>query len=228
MVLTMKTDSIYPQIWMLCKDKMTKTIKICFVVETTFKMTSYLADVQASMDDIVDDLTFHNSDADVLVGAVYYRDHKDADDVTSTPFMSVNDFFSLPVDLTDESRVWWKNENDAANVAVGLHTVSRLDWSGADVKLIFHYGISPAHGSQFHGAEVSDLFPGGCPEGFDLLAIMHEFSLQSFDYTFYRITGAVDTMLEQFDQVYTGPGTFQVENLDIIDPYTSEPDSEEE
>lgn len=207
---------------------MTQTIKICFVVETTFKMTSYLADVQASMDDIVDDLCFRNQTAKVLVGAVHYRDYKDADDLTVTPFMSPTDFFSIPVDIVDQSRTWWWSENDAANVAQGLNAVNSLDWDGADVKLIFHYGISPAHGSQFHEADVSDMFPKGCPLGLDLLAIVHDFSVQSFDYTFFRITPAVDTMLSLFHESYTGPGQFHVENLDVIESYTSEPDSEEE
>jgi hypothetical protein len=57
---------------------------------------------------------------------------------------------------------------------------------------------------------------------------MHEFSVQGFDYTFFRITPAVDTMLEQFDTSYTGPGKFDVQALDTFTTYISEPDSEAE
>jgi len=207
---------------------MTLNIKICFVVETTFKMTPYLRDVQASMDDIVDDICFRNPHAHIQVGAIYYRDYNDADRIGFTDFLSVEGFFNLPIDLEDESRTWYWSENDTADVALGLSKVNSLSWDDADEKLIFHYGVSPAHGRQFYGPGVSDLFPHGCPSGHNLLGIVHQLSVDGFDYMFLRISPIVDTMLSLFHEVYTGPGTIIVNDLEMVDSYTSEPDSEEE
>ena len=203
-------------------------VKICFVVETTFKMTPYLRDVQASMDDIADDICFRNPQADVQIGAVYYRDFNDSSRIGLTDFMPAEEFFKLPLDLEDESRSWYWSENDTADVALGLNTVNCLQWDGADVKLIFHYGVSPAHGRQFYGPGVSDKFPDGCPSDYDLLGIVNTMSADKFDYTFFRITPVVDTMLSLFHEVYTGPGKFDICDLDTTESYTSEPDSEEE
>lgn len=205
-----------------------KTIKICFVVETTFKMTPYLRDVQYSMDEVVDEICSHNKDAKVQVGAVYYRDYNDACRISLTSFMPPEEFFNLSLDLVDESREWYWSENDTADIALGLKEVNALGWDDADAKLIFHYGVSPAHGRQFYGQGVSDLFPDGYPNGPDLLAIVHDFSTRSFNYTFFRITTVVDTMLSLFDESYTGPGKFKVCDLDVTESYTSEQDSEEE
>lgn len=228
MDLKKKTDLNCPPQWMSRKDKMTQTIRICFVIETTFKMTSYLRDVQAHMDEVVDDICFRNSLSNVQVGAVYYRDYNDSDRIGFTDFMSPNDFFNLPLDLESESKTWYWSENDTADVALGLKTVNSLNWDDADIKLIFHYGVSPAHGRQFYGPDVSDMFPEGCPSKHNLLELVHQFSEERFNYTFMRITAVVDTMLSLFHEVYTGPGKFEVYDLDITESYTSEPDSEEE
>lgn len=203
-------------------------VKICFVVETTFKMTPYLRDVQASMDRVVDNIYLRSEYDDIEVGAVYYRDYNDASRISFTEFMPASEFFNLPLDLVDDSRAWYWSENDTADVALGLKEITKMEWDDAHVKLIFHYGVSPAHGRQFYGHGVTDRFPEGCPSKVDLLALVHEFSMQSFDYTFFRSTPVIDTMLSLFDEVYTGPGKFEVCDLDTTESYTSEPDSEEE
>lgn len=209
---------------------MTLKIKLCFVVETTFKMTDYLQDVQDNMADVLDYVCRTNPDADIEVAAVYYRDYNDADRICSTFFTTPEKFLSHDPNLVEESKVFWWSENDAADVALGLNEVRNVgDWSDADVKLLYHYGVSPAHGRQFHGPGISDLFPEGCKMGLDLLALVRRFTEESFTYTFFRITPAVDLMLALFREVYsTGPGKFIIEPLDLTPSYISEQELEEE
>ena len=207
---------------------MTLKVKLCFLVETTFKMTNYLQDVQSGIDNIINQIRFYNPGASVLVSSICYRDHKDCEALTYMGFMTPEEYWSFPMDIVSESRVAWFSEVDTADVAGAIDAVKSFNWSDADVRAIYHFGISPAHGVQFHGPEVSDQFPKGDPDGNDPLRDMHEFSVRGFDYTFFRITPAVDTMLEQFDTSYTGPGKFDVQALDTFTTYISEPDSEAE
>jgi hypothetical protein len=203
-------------------------IKMCFVIETTYKMTPYLYDVQCDMEHVLHRVRFYNPHAEVLVAAVTYRDYKDCDQTGVRDWISADNFWEFWEDLEQESRTAWFNENDAADVAGGVNCALNLDWSNANVRLVFHYGISPAHGRQFCGLGVHDNYPDGDPNGKDLLRDMYAFSWMPCDYTFYRITPMVDTMLSLMDEAYTGGGKFKVENLDVSDSYISEPDSEEE
>lgn len=203
-------------------------IKICFVVETTYKMTPYLRDVQYSIGETVDKIRFYNQGADIRIAMITYRDYKDCEPVGFVPWQTDDNFFEAWDDLERDSRVAWFSENDAADVAGGVNCALKLGWSDADYRLVFHYGISPAHGKQFYGPGIYDEYPEGDPSGKDLLRDMYEFSCMPCDYTFFRITSAVDTMLSLMDESYTGGGIFRVEDLDTTESCTSAPDSEEE
>lgn len=203
-------------------------IKICFLVETTFKMTSYLYDVQCAIEEAINRVCFYNQQAEILVAMVTYRDYKDCDQMGVLDWRSPTDFFETWDNLEQESRVAWFNENDTADVAGAVDCAVKMNWSDCDHRLVYHYGISPAHGSQFHGPEVDDKYPMGDPNGKDLLKDVHTFSCMPADYTFFRINSLVDTMLSLMDESYTGGGIFMVEELDTTETYISGPDSEEE
>ena len=203
-------------------------IKICFIVETTYKMTPYLYDVQSSMDEMINRMRFYNPHAQILVALVTYRDYKDVDPIGLIDWTPEQTFWEILGDLEKESRLAWFSENDTADVAGGVNQAIQLDWSDANARLVYHYGISPAHGRQFYGPGVHDTYPDGDPNGRDLLRDIHAFSCMPCDYTFFRITPMVDTMLSLMDESYTGGGKFRAENLDVTETYISEPDSEEE
>jgi len=203
-------------------------IKICFVVETTFKMTPYLYDVQCSMEETINTVRFYNPQARILISAVTYRDYKDCEQLTSWTWTPMEEFWDSWEDLQKTSRTAWFSENDTADVAGAVNCALEQDWSDASLRMLVHYGISPAHGSQFHGPAVDDRFPDGDPMGKDLLADVRTFSLMPCEYTFFRITPLVDTMLSLMDEVYIGSGKFTVNDLDATETYISEPDSEEE
>lgn len=203
-------------------------IKICFVVETTFKMTPYLRDVQESIGSIIHQIRFYNREANILLTMVNYRDYKDCEQLQVTSWLTEREFYDEWENLEQNSRVAWFSENDTADVAGGVNCAANLDWSDADSRLVFHYGISPAHGVAFHSPDLSDRYPKGDPNGVDLLKDVHALSCVPCDYTFFRINSMVDTMLSLMDESYTGGGVFRTEDLDLTDSYTSEPDSEEE
>ena len=141
-------------------------IKICFLVETTPSMSPYLSDAQYSMEEVLDRISFYNQGSEILVGAVYYRDYDDIDYTFSIPFMLPNEFYENP---SHSVNVLGYDDNSATNVAEGLRSVRLLDWDDADVKLIYHYAVSPAHGLRFHEPDIYDKHPKGDPNGLDPL-----------------------------------------------------------
>jgi hypothetical protein len=177
------------------------------------------------MEEVLDRVSFYNRNSEISVGAVYYRDYQDIDYTFSIPFSTPEEFYENPSNSVD---VIGYGDSSATNVVNGLDTLRRMDWEDADVKLIYHYAVSPAYGFMYHSDDVYDKYPKGDPSGLDPLKIVNDLSLMSFNYTFFRITPAVDTMLSLFDESYVGPGTFRVESLDTNEEYISEPDSEEE
>jgi hypothetical protein len=203
-------------------------IKICFIVETTYSMASYLHDVQYSMEETLNGIRFYNPNADISVALVTYRGFNDPDQIGIRDWRSDEEFWDNWTDLKDDSLVAWFSETETADVAGGVNNAVSLDWSEANTRLVFHYGISVAHGDKFHGPDIYDRFPKGDPRGYDLLADVYTFSYMSCEYTFFRIDSRVDTMLTLMDEAYTMGGKFVVEQLEITEPYTSEPDSEEE
>lgn len=202
------------------------TIKVCFVIETTFEMTEILPSVQSYIEDTVYTLPSRLDlpTAEVIPAAILYRDYEDPEDVSCYDFRPAGLFFDDLPDLQRESRVACFGKSDAANVAGAVHAILGLDWSDAYVSVVVHCGITPPHGRMFDDYPGRlDRFPGENPYGHNLLEDMKELSRNRVHYMFVRISSRVDTMLEMFHQVYESPGTFTV--VDLPEEYTSEPDS---
>lgn len=208
---------------------MTLKIKLAFLIETTSAMTDCLEDVTYEIESILNQIKFYNPTADIQVASVCYRDYRDSDQLGFQSFCSPEKFMELLEEesLYDQSCVASFSPDDVADVAGGLRVLrTGLDWENADIRLLHHFAISPPHGEKFHNSKRHDSFPQGDPNGLNPLEDMYEFSRDIFHYTFHRIDSEVDTMLEQFDQVYTGPGKFEVKQLEITATYISEPDSQ--
>lgn len=201
-------------------------MKICFLVEKSCKMATHIEDVRYSINRVVNYIRFYNPDSEILFSLVTYHDSKHDTRITSRPWAPYNDFWGYLEDLED---IVWPSEHETEDVAGAVNFAREsLDWSDVNSRQLFHYGISPAYGRQFHEVSVMDKYPNGGPEGINLLTEMYKFSSLPCDYTFFRISPMADTMLSLMDESYTGGGTFSVEDLETTEPYISEPDSEEE
>lgn len=203
------------------------TIKVCFVIETSLAMTEVLPNVQSYVEETIATLPsrLNLPSSEVIPSAVLYRDVDDADNCVFYPFTTASEFLANFPDLQRESRVACFSKSDAADVAGAVHCARHLDWSDAVVCMVVHCGITPAHGRMFNDVEDRyDEYPGEDPFGNNLLEDMSDLSKMNVHYMFVRLSERVDTMLETFDQVYHGPGTFTVVDCPTS-PYTSDPDS---
>jgi hypothetical protein len=204
------------------------TIKVCFVIETTSEMTEILPNVQSYVEETITTLPYRLGipSAEIFPAAILYRDYDDPDHLSMYDFRTADEFFEDLPNLQQESRIACFGKSDAADVAGAVHAVLEMNWDDADVKIVVHCGVTPAHGRMFDDVKGRlDKYPGENPSGHDLLEDMYTLSRSRVQYMFVRISERVDTMLELFRQVYDLPGTFRIVDCPRDASYTSEPDS---
>lgn len=200
-------------------------IKLCFLVETSCKMATHIDNVQDNIRELLNYIHFYNPDSEILATLVTYYDSNHGTRISATNWTSYEEFWD---NMEDLDYMPCPNDNDTEDVAGGVNFVLEgLDWSNAESYQVFHYGISPAYGVNFHEPGLVDRYPEGHPQGKNLLADMYRLSCLPCDYTFFRISPLVDTMLCLMDESYTGGARFVVEDL-VTYSYISEPDSEGE
>lgn len=183
-------------------------IDIAFLMDCTGSMERW---IQAAKDHtakiLADVTTQHGQDIHIRVGFVGYRDYGDDERFVIRDFNEPNFVLQEIRDVHAEG-----GDDVAEDVAGGLQHLKDLNWN-ADVKMIVHIADAPAHGSQFHGPRISDRFPQGDPNGTDPMHILFYFSTQGYDYTFVRINGSTDKMIDQFHSCYVHNALFRVLDL---------------
>lgn len=183
-------------------------IDIAFLMDCTGSMERW---IQAAKDQtkkvVADTVAQHGEELHIRVGFVGYRDYGDDERFV------IRDFNQPDFVLEEIRDVHAEGGDDMAeDVAGGLYHLRHLNWN-ADIKMIFHIADAPAHGLQFHAARFSDRFPEGDPSGINPLDIMSYFSTQRYNYTFVRINGSTDTMIDAFHNCYMNNSLFRVLDL---------------
>lgn len=183
-------------------------IDLAFLMDCTGSMERWIQAAKNQITKIVDDtIAQHGHDIHIRIGFVGYRDYGDNERFV------IRDFHEPSFVLQEIHDVHAEGGQDTAeDIANGLQHLKDLNWD-ADIKLIVHIADAPAHGLSFHGVNVSDRFPQGDPSGINPLHIMFYFSAQGYDYTFVRINGSTDTMIEQFHNCYAHNALFRVLDL---------------
>jgi hypothetical protein len=167
--------------------------------------------IQAAKDHIVtivNKTQQETPEAEVRVAFVGYRDYGDSPQIIRQNFGNAD----MLLDRIDN--VHAKGGHDIAeDVAGGLMNVRTLAWDVIAVKSIVHIADAPPHGMQFHEPWISDRFSQGDPDGKNPLSILQSLSEENIDYTFIKINDSTNIMIKEFHDVYTGPGEFQVMDL---------------
>lgn len=192
-------------------------IDLAFLMDCTGSMESWIQAAKNQITKIVDDtIAQHGHDIHIRVGFVGYRDYEDNERFV------IRDFHEPAFVLQEIRDVHAQGGHDIAeDIAGGLQHLKDLNWD-ADVKLIVHIADAPAHGLTFHKLSISDRYPQGDPTGLDPRHILFYFSTQGYDYTFVRINGSTDIMIEEFHKCYVHNALFRV--LDLA-PQTYSDDS---
>jgi hypothetical protein len=184
-------------------------VKLAFVLDCTASMGPWIHAAKTKIHEIIENSIKDHNQATFEVGLVAYRDHGDDHPIQVINFTSPENVMSSMQGMTAEG-----GDDIPESVAEGFfHLMRGLDWTNADVRLVFHIADAPAHGLKYHGPEMEDRFPQGDPDGPDPCCFVREMSERGFYYTFVRIKSATDQMLDVFRREWTIPDTFRVIHL---------------
>lgn len=183
-------------------------IDICFVLDCTASMGPWISEAKQKTVDMVKDICKTHPGAEVQVAFVGYRDYGDQKKISLVDFKSPQDAQQAIQQIEAEG-----GDDDTEDVATALFTVLGLTWTG-DMKFVVHITDAPAHGTQFHSADISDRFPLGDPDGRDPRDSVEKFSFLNINYTFVKISRDTDRMIREFERCYKQGGTFKV--LDLV------------
>jgi hypothetical protein len=183
-------------------------VKLCFVMDCTASMEPWIQQAKTKIVDVTNRIQSENPSAEVVVAFVGYRDYGDEERSIVLPFQD-------PRSVMREIRGVFAEGGDdqAEDVAHAMMEAHHLEWTGADLKFVFHIADAPAHGLGFHSPAISDRFPRGDPDGLDPRDFVERMSFLDINFTFVKINNSTDTMIEQFHNCYGHGGVLSVIDL---------------
>ena len=174
-----------------------KLIDVCFCFDVTGSMGPYIKASVETVMEVFDTLQKMYPICTFRLSFIGYRDFGDDEQFIVIPFTenikSVRDRISI---------INACGGNDTPeDVAGALEKISNLDWKG-DVKIIYFATDAPAHGTEYHPITMGDRYPRGDPEGRNPKKQVQDLASRGIDFTIFRVTPQIDTMIEQFDIGY--------------------------
>ena len=182
-----------------------QAVDLCFLVDCTGSMSSYIQGVKEKIQNIVEKSKRMLPDLDFSVAFVGYRDHCDGDNrtVVLNFTTSIIEFQSFMGTVTATG-----GGDAPEDVFGGIEEVTKLSWS-KQTRILFHIADSPCHGTRFHDPSVADDHPNGDPRGLrieDLLSKLEEFKVI---YWFAKLGNATDMMVQVFQ------GIMKINQIDL-------------
>jgi hypothetical protein len=186
-------------------------LDICFIIDATASMSSYIEGSKESIKTIIEDaqksLKEMQKDEDSLQFAVVaYRDHPPQD---STYVTKVSNFNNASNTLDFLKGIDAQGGGDQAEAVMdGLYdALYNVEWRANSEKFVFLILDSPPHGKRFNCS--SDGFPDGCPCGHSEMTLLPKMREMKIDFTILKVTDQVNTMIELFSQFV---------NVDVFQP----------
>jgi hypothetical protein len=179
--------------------KSNATVEICFIVDATGSMSSYIQKTKDTIKMYVEEISKKVSDADIRFAFVGYRDHKASGNWKEV--IKTCDFTNgekLTEFIVKEINADGGGDEPEA-VIDAIHEVNNQDhihWKDDSVKYIVHVLDAPPHGKIFTTG--GDDFPEGCPCKFNYEEEFKEINSCDIDYYIVRCTDHVDKMIEYF------------------------------
>ena len=192
---------------LLAEMKKASIVDVCFLVDCTGSMRSYIEEVKDKIKWLVKEISQKHEDVESLnLAFVGYRDLCDGD-----RNYSVLQFTKSSATFQDfvGKIVARGGCSSTADVMGGLDQVSKLSWSAPISRILIHACDVSGHGSKFHiRSGLSDPYPGGDPRGQKfhpetLIPTLMRENLISY-YVFMRLTEYTDKMITHFKAIASG------------------------
>lgn len=127
--------------------KQAENVDLCFLIDCTSSMSSYIEQVQKKINDIVDELKMNFEHFSPRLAFVGYRDFTEdpSDQIVSIDFLNEIDTFRALVAEIDA----FGGGDECEDVFSGLNEVTKLEWLN-ESRVLFHIADAPCHGKRFH------------------------------------------------------------------------------
>ncbi|GMS99005.1 hypothetical protein PENTCL1PPCAC_21180, partial [Pristionchus entomophagus] len=189
-----------------------RNVQLCFLVDVTGSMQSFINGVRDSIDEILKKVTDDGGAQMMVVAFVAYRDHEDTNQFEVLPFTGVSEFKEFSRRLSASG-----GDDGPEDVFGGLDAALNLDWSdNCGTKVVFHICDAPCHGTEFHSG-MRDNYLSGDPKGRTCKGLFSKLREMGIQYHFGKITSLTDIMIKKFSEAYGEPITdFDLKNVDKI------------
>jgi hypothetical protein len=186
-------------------------LDICFILDVTASMSSYIEGSKESIKTIIEDaqksLKEMQKDEDSLQFAIVaYRDHPPQD---SSFVTKISNFNNAKATLDFLQSLSADGGGDCAEAVMdGLYdALYNVEWRANSEKFVFLLLDAPPHGTRFGSS--SDGFPDGCPCGHSEMTLLPKMKEMKIDFTILKVTEEVNKMIELFSQYI---------NIDVFQP----------
>jgi hypothetical protein len=189
-----------------------ETIDLCFLMDATGSMGSWIAQTKVNILKIIDDMKTEHPNQKIRLGIVAYRDYSDKQLLEVFSFSEDYEQFKQFV-----AKIQATGGGDGAeDVFSGLNAAIKLDWSSSAKMLVF-FADAPCHGEKYHTKGYSD-YHANEPHKFGLTAedLLQNIIKMEIDFSFMKITNDTDIMIQEFKKIYDdGNRIIQVQDAKI-------------
>lgn len=188
---------------------MSNIVKVCFILDCTSSMGSWIEAAKNKILDILDDLRNAHKDFKIFVSFIGYRDFGE---------------HSYRINFTDNYQQIYNTITTiqalgggdmAEDVSGAYRMATSLFWEGS-IKTIFHITDAPNHGMMYHTFNISD----DCPDGHPTVDLREEIRIlanQNVDLTVFRLNKSTDIMQAIMKQEYTKIRLFGFKIVDFTE-----------
>lgn len=195
------------------------TVDIVFCLDVTGSMSSYITRSKAVIKNMIDYFE-RVSPNKSFFGIVAYRDHPPQE----TSFITqVHNLSTAEKALSYLNNLQASGGGDTPEAVLQglMDSVKKINWRTTPIKegdkelsyqrILIHVGDAPAHGNEFHGPEVDDHWPKGCPSKITIKALAQAINDHNIFYQFCRLTTQTDKMMNVFEKHFN-----RYEMIDLV------------
>ena len=183
-------------------------VDLCFVMDCTGSMEEHIEAATSCILKVARHMENMKPSVKIRFGFCGYRDYCDGDNrLQKFPFTDSYTHFER-----DLSSVQAMGGGDAhEDVLSGLNeAITQMFWRN-DIRIIFHIGDYPPHGSRY--GHYGDSYPNGDPNGLTAEGVLGEMKSKQIFYFFGRILNITDGMVNIFRNII---GDFPVYDLACV------------
>ncbi|KRX09371.1 hypothetical protein PPERSA_04677 [Pseudocohnilembus persalinus] len=193
----------------LKKEKEKFCVEICFLIDTTASMGSYITESKNSMKNIINQISekVKGTKFEIKFGVVCYRDH--CDDRQGSYLVQGKDFEKdIDIIINYINTVDSRGGGDTPEAVVdGINQALQLSWSknenswGGSQRIIFHIADAPPHGDIYkeEGSYRGDDHPNGCPCGLKFNKLSTQINNNDISYHLVAIGSCLKKTIKVFE-----------------------------